>query len=277
MTSRQLSTPFGDDAYDATQLASLGHLSRVLVQLRFDSLAALDLPSSNAASKFAELMGSKYPYLDKGTETTLVIDGGRGQVSQQQVEKDIYRFSSPDKKTVVSLSNGSLALETTEYSGRNEFCDRVRVVAEALRNVAFVPEYSRIGYRYTSRVTDDGIIDNLPRFVRQEILGISAVKLNAGVNIQHSLAQASFQVKSPQRGLLVQWGLMPAHGTFDPTLPALPTRSWVLDIDSYVQGEHISPDPDQVGREASELSKMAERFFRWAVTDEYLSRSEGAQ
>ncbi|MFG2835086.1 TIGR04255 family protein [Streptomyces zaomyceticus] len=269
MTRRQLQTPFGDEPCDDVSL-STAPLVRVLAQLRFDPLAILDSP--NAASLFAAEIGKDYPYLEKGAEFNILI--APGQVSPQMGQNSVWRFRSPDRKTVVSLSNGSLALETSVYPGRTEFCSALSSLAGALKKVAFVPAYTRIGYRYTNRVVDREALNKLPSLVRSGILGVSGMPLGARAELQHSLAQASFTIDA-NRGLLAQWGEMPAGGTFDPSLPPHGDRSWILDLDCFYQSSEVSSEPQEVGRCAELLSDSAYRFFRWAVTDEFLTHFGG--
>lgn len=269
MTPRQPQTPFGDDPCEDVPLLK-APLARVLAQLRFEPLAALDSP--NAASLFAAEIGQTYPYLEKGAEFNMVI--GPGQVSPQMGQTPVWRFRSPDRATTVSLSNGSLSLETTAYRGNTEFCRALSELADALKKVTYVPAYTRLGYRYTNRVTDETVLQDLSKFVRSEILGVSGVELGGSVMLQHSLAQAAFAIDETT-GLLVQWGEMPAGGSYDPSLPALQQRSWVLDLDAFYQAPAVSSNPEQVRTKAESLAASAYRFFRWAVKDEFLVQFGG--
>jgi uncharacterized protein (TIGR04255 family) len=264
MIPRRPQTPFGDDPCDDVPLRT-APLARVLAQLRFEPLAALDSP--NAASVFAAEIGQTYPYLEKGTEINMVI--GPGQVSPQMGQMPVWRFRSPDRATTVSLSNGSLSLETTRYRGNTDFCRALFVLAQALKKVTYVPAYTRLGYRYTNRVTDQAVLQGLSKFVRSEIVGISGVELGGNVSLQHSLSQASFKFDDAT-GLLVQWGEMPPGGSYDPSLPALQQRSWILDLDAFYQAPEVSSDPEDVHARAVTLAASAYQFFRWAVKDEFL-------
>ncbi|SBT92374.1 TIGR04255 family protein [Streptomyces sp. DI166] len=265
MTPRQLQTPFGDDPCEDVPL-SRAPLVRVLAQLRFEPLAVLD--STNAASLFAAEVGNAYPYLEKGAEFNMVV--GAGQVSPQMGQTQVWRFRSPDRATTVSLTNGSLSLETTSYPGNAEFCASLSTLAAALKKVAYVPAYTRLGYRYTNRLTDDAVIHDLSKFVRTEILGVSGTELGGSAVLQHSLSQAAFQIDETT-GLLAQWGEMPPGGTYDPTLSAIQQRSWVLDLDSFYQASEVSSQPEYVREKAERLAMSAYRFFRWAVKDEFLA------
>ncbi|WP_327722601.1 TIGR04255 family protein [Streptomyces sp. NBC_00490] len=267
--TRQLRTPFGDEPCEDVPLSE-APLARVLAQLRFEPLAALE--SSNTATLFGAEIGSKYPYIEKASQFNMLISPG--QVSPQVGQNPVWRFRSPDKKTVVSLANGSISLETTAYPGRTSFCADLSDLAAALKKVAFVPAYDRIGYRYTNRVTGDEVLEGLPGLIRSEILGVSGSTFGGSAKLQHCLAQASFLVDE-NHGLLAQWGEMPPGGTFDPTLSAVQEHSWILDLDSYFQSAAVSSEPEDVKLYAERLSTSAYRFFRWVVTDEFLARYGG--
>lgn len=266
MIPRQLQTPFGDEPFDDVPL-SRPPLARVLAQLRFDALGALASPTSTATSLFAAEIGQSYPYLEQGSEINMLITPG--QMSPQMGTSAVWRFRSPDRATTVSLSNGSLALESTKYIGNTEFCSTLAELAGALKKVAYIPAYTRLGYRYSNRVTDPKVLQDLPSFVRPEILGISGLKLDSEVRLQHSLTQASFSMDE-NTGLLAQWGEMPPGGSYDPSLPGIDKASWVLDMDAFYQNTHVSSDPEKIEETARKLSLTAYRFFRWAVTDEFL-------
>ncbi|MEU1413265.1 TIGR04255 family protein [Streptomyces sp. NPDC005731] len=264
MTPRQPQTPFGDDPCADVPLRE-APLARVLTQLRFEPLAVLESP--NAASLFAAEIGQDYPYLEKDTEINMVI--GPGQVSPAMGQTPVWRFRSPDRATTVSLSNGSLSLETTAYRGNTEFCSALSKLAEALKKVTYVPAYTRLGYRYTNRVTDLAVLQDLSKFVRSEILGVSGAELGRNVTLRHSLAQAAFEFDGTA-GLLAQWGEMPPGGTYDPSLPPLEQRSWILDLDAFYQATEVSSNPEHVRTKAISLAASAYRFFRWVVTDDFL-------
>ena len=69
--------------------------------------------------------------------------------------------------------------------------------------------------------------------------------------------------------LRARWGFLGARTTFDPALAPVDTPSWVLDLDAS-HGERdfdISTILDQVQL----FSDRIYRYFRWVVTDEFLT------
>jgi len=264
MATTQLQEPFGDEPFEEVELKR-APLARVLAQLRFEQLSALQ--SSRAFEHFSSSLGEAYPYVEHSSEAAMILSGG--QVVQQPTATPVLRLKSPEKTDVINLSNGSLSFETTSYRGHGDFCEKLKRAANALCEATKIPAYVRLGVRFTNRISSPDILQNLNLYIRPEILGVSGVKLGGGAEIQHTLSQASFRT-GEGAGLLAQWGEMPPNGTFDPTLPALAVKSWVLDFDAFLQGEQLSSDPDNVLAGAESLAAQVYRFFRWAVTPEFI-------
>lgn len=273
MGAHQLKQPFGDESYDEVRLPS-APLVRVLCQLKFERMSVLDSPV--AASDFAAALSSSYPYLDTSTEVNMLIGGG--QVMPQSTQQPVWRLRSVDKAKTVTLTNGSLALETSSYGGREAFCNELHNVVEVLRTVVKIPALSRIGVRYTNQVTGTPLAE-LSEYFRQEISGISTASLGKA-EMLHCLSQASFTEKAGAaggagNGLVAQWGMMPPNGGFDPTLPVLAERSFILDLDAFHEGMSIDASPSAVRLKSLALAERSYRFLRWAVTDQFLRHYGG--
>ncbi|WP_330452594.1 MULTISPECIES: TIGR04255 family protein [unclassified Streptomyces] len=269
MGAQQLSQPFGDEPYDEVRLPG-APLVRVLSQLRFERLSVLDGP--NAAGTFASALSDSYPYLDTSAELNVVIGGGQVMQMPQPTSQTVWRLRSADKTRTVTLTNGSLSLETASYEGRDKFCMELHRVTEALQNVVRVPAINRIGVRYTNQVTGPPL-ENLAKYFRQEVTGISTVPLGKA-ELQHCLTQASF-ITGEGTGLVSQWGMMPSNSGFDPALPVLAEPSYVLDLDAYRQASAIDANPSRIQSTALTLAEHAYRYLRWAVTVEFLRQYGG--
>ncbi|MFD5231431.1 TIGR04255 family protein [Streptomyces qaidamensis] len=267
MGPRQLSQPFGDEPYSEVNLPR-APLVRVLSQLRFERMSVLDSPST--AGEFTAALSDIYPYSDSSTELNLLLGGG--QVASQPTSQTVWRLRSADKTRTVTLTNGAISLETSIYSGRSGFCKELLSVVEALQRIVKVPSFSRIGVRYTNRITGDSL-QRLDDLFRAEILGLSSVSLG-DAQLQHAVSQASFALGNG-RGLVAQWGQLSENSGFDPGLPVVPERSYVLDLDAYLQSDAISPSPAAIEAEALVLAERAYRFLRWAVTQDFLREFGG--
>ncbi|MFC9002707.1 TIGR04255 family protein [Streptomyces microflavus] len=270
MGAHQLKQPFSDEPYDEVRLPS-APLVRVLCQLKFERMSVLDSPV--AARDFAAALSSSYPYLDTSTEINMLIGGG--QVMPQSTHQPVWRLRSGDKSKTATLTNGSLALETSSYEGREAFCEELHRVVEVLQAVVKIPTLSRIGVRYTNQVTGAPLAE-LSEYFRQEISGMSTASLGRA-EMLHCLSQASFAegAGAAGGGFVAQWGMMPPNGGFDPTLPVLAERSFVLDLDAFREGVGIEANPSVVRSEALALAERAYRFLRWAVTTRFLRQYGG--
>ncbi|MFF3879171.1 TIGR04255 family protein [Streptomyces sp. NPDC001978] len=267
MGARQLSQPFGDEPYEEVHLPR-APLVRVLSQLRFERMSILDSPST--ASEFAVALSNTYPYSDASAELNMLIGGGH--VAPQSTPQTVWRLRSADKKRTVTLTNGAVSLETTAYTGRGDFCNELLTIVEVLQKIARVPSFNRVGVRYTNQITGDSL-HHLGDLFRSEILGLSSAPLG-NAQLQHAVAQASFSV-GDGGGLVAQWGELPENSGFDPGLPMLPIRSYILDLDAYRQSETIGPSSAAIQSEALILAERAYRFLRWAVTLKFLSEFGG--
>ncbi|WP_210592214.1 TIGR04255 family protein [Streptomyces sp. GESEQ-35] len=267
MGPRQLSQPFGDEPYDEVDLPR-APLVRVLSQLRFERMSVLDSPST--AGEFTVALSDVYPYSDSSTELNLLVGGG--QVASQPTSQTVWRLRSADRTRTVTLTNGAISLETSNYSGRGDFCKELLSIVEVLHRIVKVPSFNRIGVRYTNQITGD-LLHRLSDLFRAEILGLSSTSLG-NAQLQHAVSQASF-ILGGGTGLVGQWGQLPENSGFDPGLPVLPQRSYVLDLDAYLQNDAINPSPTAIQAEALALAERAYRFLRWAVTLDFLREFGG--
>jgi uncharacterized protein (TIGR04255 family) len=267
MGPRQLSQPFGDEPYEEVRLPD-APLVRVLSQLRFERMSVLDAPST--AADFSVALSDAYPYSDSTTELNLLVGGGN--VASQSTPQIVWRLRSADKTRTVTLTNGAVSLETSAYTGRGDFCKDLFSVVEVLQKIARIPSFSRIGVRYTNQLTGSSL-NRLQDLFRAEILGLSPVSLG-NAQLQHAVSQASFGLPDDS-GFLAQWGALPENSGFDPGLPVLPQRSYVLDLDAYRQGGRGDSSPAVIQAEALQLAERAYRFLRWAVTVEFLREFGG--
>ncbi|MEU2620895.1 TIGR04255 family protein [Streptomyces sp. NPDC007157] len=267
MGARQLSQPFGDEPYEEVRLPD-APLVRVLSQLRFERMSVLQSPSASDA--FAAALSDAYPYSDSSTELNLLVGGG--QVASQPTSQTVWRLRSADKTRTVTLTNGAISLETTAYVGRGDFCKELLSVVEVLQRIAAIPSFDRIGVRYTNQLTGTSLL-HLGDLFRSEILGLSSASLG-NAQLQHAVSQASFLLNDGT-GLVAQWGNLPENSGFDPGLPVIPERSYVLDLDAYRQGGVSGSSPAAIQAEALQLAERSYRFLRWAVTLKFLREFGG--
>jgi uncharacterized protein (TIGR04255 family) len=244
-------------------------LVRVLAQVRFENMAIFKKP--NFINPFVETMLSKYPLLEEGHETEISI--GPGGVSKTESSNPIWRLRSIDHEWTVTVSAGSLAIETTNYERRTDFVSRFEDVCNAFLNCVGRSVVMRLGVRYTNQITDNAFtIAELSQFFKPEVRGGLSIPID-DATIQHVINDSSFLVES--HSVQSRWGILPPRGIFDPTLQPLEHASWFLDIDCSTTAS-VRMEADVLATEADTLSKRAYGIFRWLVTDELL-KSCGAK
>jgi len=265
-----LATPLGDEPLEEIHLGS-APLVRVIAQLRFPQLASM--ADDAVAHALAREVRGDYPLFEETREVSLVIAGAT--ISQQeQMTSPVWRLQTTDGNWLVTLGRGSLSLEALAYSGRRDFCERLARLANVFIRIAEPPRFDRFGIRYINRVTDASMVAIMPKLIRPEIMGAATLELPDDATLHHSLLEV--QLNQGAHSMLVRSGILPAGTTIDPAVPATNLKSWILDIDSAVNEASAIP----VGgvKELSEdLAARAYRFFRYAVTYDFLRAFEAPQ
>jgi len=226
-----LASPYDDQEIDEVDLGA-APLVRVLAQIRHPSLAVLvGGAGTNTALRIAERLSKSYPIFQPVQEATFLLSPEG--VEEAQGQSTIWRLGSADEVWQVSLNKDFLSIETKRYEGRLDFLDRFRQVLMVYSKEVSPPAASRVGIRYTNRIEEPGLIAEISRLVRPELLGpvASRGKLSDEVNLLHAFSQARYAQGSG--GLIVSWGLLPPDGVIDVTLSATSKVSWILDIDSF--------------------------------------------
>ncbi|MGR4881472.1 TIGR04255 family protein [Streptomyces sp. LARHCF249] len=250
-------------------------LARVIGQLRFGTLSVL-ASGDEAAQAYMKALSEDYPFVEQGLEQALRFTAGQ-PVQHTEIGK-LWRLRSHDRQTLVALNNGALTLETTDYLGRTAFCDELARLARIFQDVTHVPTYSRVAVRYTNRLQGPETLARLTELVHPELLGLVGVDPGPGVDLTYTLSQAQLSF-GEARNLLVQYGRLPGGATFDPTIDAVPEPNWVLDLDSYQEfpdgRRGLAAESHSVKAAAVACAERAHTFFRWAVTDQFLTHFGG--
>lgn len=268
MTTVTLPSPFGDEPL-VEMLLSRAPLVRTLAQIRFPSLSVL--AGRDAALRIAEELSDDYPIFHEGQEVAVQItpDG----VTQMPGGGRLWQLKTADESWQVSFGQSFLSLHTSSYIDRDDFCRRLQVAWGKFSIGVKPPSIQRIGFRYINRVEDAAFLRNLGRMVRPEVVGCSAVPLNGG-QLVSSFSENLYEVNA-NRALQARWGILPPNAVLDPTLPAVDRSSWILDLDSfhnYTPSDGTNVDVVEV---VADLGRAGYRFFRWAVTAEFLQQFGG--
>lgn len=243
-------------------------LVRVLAQVRFPLIASVD--KQDFIAPFQEALRREYPVL-RPEQSRGVVLGPTGVVDTRT--NNTWRFQDSKGAWRVSVASEFLALETTKYTSRDDFLERLQRVLAALRDHIDPQVIDRIGIRYIDRVAGEENLRDLPDLIRPEVAGVMATPLAA--HTRQALSENIFVLPGDGGQLLARWGLLPSQGTVDPgAVEPIDEQSWLLDTDAFMAGTRDF-DVDVVMEQARELAKSVYGFFRWVVTDEFLKRYGG--
>ena len=241
-------------------------LTAVLAQIRFPEV--LSIAKAEFVSGFQEEIRANYPICEQSTEHLFEV---HPPAVNQSISQN-WRFKDSTGLWRATLASGFFALETRNYTSREDFTARVAVLASALSATIEPKMMIRIGIRYVDRIHGDAL-HQLARFVRPEVLG--AYNDSSHENIEQAWTQLTATAKPGK--LTARWGYMPRNRTHEPDLmPPIGDPCWFLDTDAYV--EFKEPEEfDSTGIEGH-LTNLADRsygFFRWAVSEEFLRHCGG--
>ena len=241
-------------------------LVRVIAQLRFPEI--LSIGQQDFVAPFQEAIRPIYPILRQDQAPSEVI--GMGVVTLTKPPQNIWRFGDADGRWRVSLAPDFLALETTHYVNRTDFVERLKTVVQVLDKYVKPAQADRLGLRYINRLTGKAV-DDIATLVRPEVCGIAGTA--AAKHAAHIMSQSMFEVEGAC--VLARWGSFPPNAVIDPTaFEAVEDKSWILDLDMFSS----APAPFGVDWIAEQTRRYAERIytiFRWAITEQFLSRYGG--
>ena len=239
-------------------------LIRVIAQVRFPLVASVD--HQNFMAPFQEAIRSDYPIL-RPEQSRSVALGPQGVMDARS--GNVWRFLSAKDGWRISLAPDFLALETTQYTSRNDFLKRLEQALVALRDKIDPQVIDRLGVRYIDRIVGDNL-QELPSLVRPEIAGVMASSIAS--QTLHAISENMFALPDESGQLLARWGHVPAEGTVDPAaVDPIAQESWLLDIDAFKK-ETQTLDVDIVLSQARAFAERIYSFFRWVVTDEFLKQ-----
>lgn len=239
-------------------------LIRVLSQVRWPTLTGFEV--DEVAAGLAKKIGRDYPRHDKvhGMQLVITPEG----VTEQPGE-NLHRFQSVDESWIVTLSATFITLETTRYKSHEDFIPRFGRLIGELTSVYPIPLWERFGYRYTNRISDEHDIEDLAALFDRSVLGLYALAQPDDV-LQHSVTEAVLEGSGAS--LLVRSAYLQAGASIDPTIPALQTRAWFLDLDAFSGAEAVALTKHLAEQHANMLSEKAHAFFEKVTTNEYRHR-----
>ena len=262
-TATQTTGPFSGRPVEEVPL-DRAPLVRVLAQVRFEHMAVFK--KEGFETPFVERLLEDYPLLEEGREAQIIV-GSEGVV-QKEAPGRIWRLRTIDKHWMITLSAGSLAIETNLYESRREFIDKFERMCATFVESIGRSVVSRLGVRYTNQTREPGLsFDELVGFLRPDIRGGLSVP-RGDATVRHAVNDTLFAIDGQQ--VQGRWGILPENTLFDPGIPAVAFQSWFLDIDCFSEAE-IDMTATTLRREAASLSERAYGLFRWFVTPEFMT------
>ncbi|MFN0089158.1 MAG: TIGR04255 family protein [Acidimicrobiales bacterium] len=259
-----IETPFGDPV--ASVALRPPSLVFVVAQIRFPLVVSIN--EERFVGPFQEMIRADYPELERATEAQVLL----GHDGVQKVEGGVvWKFSAAPDDWQVALTPSFVALSTAKYTSRDDFLRRLDTLLERTEQWLKPRRVTRFGVRYVDRI-DGKKLDRLTEFVRPEVLGPTAVDLGKGGSLRHTITECSYELQN-DNGLRARWGRLPAGASLDPSVPPVKSASWVLDLDASV--ENIEFNRAELMKRASTFGDVIYRYYRWAVTSDFLRAHGG--
>jgi uncharacterized protein (TIGR04255 family) len=248
-------------------------LLQVICQVRFSDTPALVADQNSVA--LADALVS-YP-VGRTVQGLNIVVGSAGEPTT--IHQPIRQFSSTDGSWQVSVAEGFVSLETTKYTNRTDFCDRMVATLNAVSSVARPPVLDRVGLRYIDRWSEPEVLRDITRLIERPVLGIYG-EIGAGLTLEHTIGQHMLAIDSGGQ-IQMRSGYIPAQGTLDQAIPAIGTASWILDIDVFQEWRPvIGFEVELIDTAIRTFAGHAHSVFRWATTAEFIKRyrkAEGTQ
>jgi len=246
-------------------------LVRTIAQVRFPHLTQFRTNEDAVSSAIAAAMAKSYPLMDVGQEVAVTITSEG--VSENRGDR-LWRLSSADRAWQVSFSGNFLSIDTTNYARRSDFAQRLTDAWVALNEQVEVPYIERLGVRYINQVVDPALLERLPELLRPEVLGLAQAKDVQEAFLASALSEARYVF--PEGGAFqARWGLLPRGTAVDSARSPENHETWLLDMDSFHEFVPSSQSGANMYEDVRELALRCYRFFRWAVTDEFLTSFGG--
>ena len=244
----------------------LAPLAKVLTQVQFSRTPGLVSDSAEAA--IAEVL-ARYPVRRQGVAASFAFafaGGGPAFPVAQPAPSAMRMFSEPTGTWQVTITETSVALETTGYDTRDDFCARATEVMVAVAAVALPPVVDRVGLRYISRLTGDDL-GRIGEYIEPEFRVLHGA-IGDGLSLEHSVSDSVLRIADDER-MQIRSGLLPPGGGFDPSLAPLPEPSWLLDLDVFTVQGGFPFHPPALAARLRRYAEHAYSFFRYATTDDF--------
>jgi len=233
----------------------LAPLMEVVCQVRFPPILRI---ANEQPAEFQERIRAQFPQM--GIEQGMLVKfAPPAPPLPIDTQPAIYRFSSADGQTAVSLATDFFALSTQAYTHWRDFAQLFDLVQQAASEVYRLPYATRIGLRYINRVRPDRLgVDG-----RENILGLIRPELTAALRVapltaaNAMLSQITWSQGAERLVLRVGFGADESAAFI------------LLDFDHFVEGQTAL---DDLMARCGRYHDTIYNAFRWSIPAEQLTR-----
>lgn len=243
-------------------------LALVLAQVRFPTILTINKP--DVVADFQEALRGTYPHLNREEVRDVDLTRDEPDVSKAT----IWRLADRERPASwrVSLASDFVALETKDYTSREDFLARLREVVANVEEHFRPADAKRVGMRYVDQLTGNAV-GRIGELVHPSILGLLQPGETSAAALRdsavHLVTQA--QLLAAEGVIQGRWGNLPPNTTHDPSvLEPANEPTWVLDLDMFTQAT-MPFEADMLADKAECFARRLYSVFRHMVTDEFLT------
>ncbi|HQY92888.1 MAG: TIGR04255 family protein [Caldilinea sp.] len=232
-------------------------LAEVICQVRFPPILRI---AREEPSEFQERIRERFPLLDieQGVVVKLPAPAS-GIAPSAEIPPRVFRFTSADHQTSVSLAIDFYALSTQRYTHWSDFAANLALVQTAVESI-YRPAYaSRIGLRYINRFTTQGT----QCATMSEVLALLRPELTALFQTDAWSQPASLvtQLNLPDDQAMLTLRTAYSESADEPF--------FLLDFDYYEEG---SLGFDKLVERCDRYHRVIYNAFRWSLREPSLIR-----
>lgn len=227
-------------------------LTLAIAQMRFPRLLGL---AESDVRPIQRALVERYPQPSVGRAAEIVLTPSG--VAPGAESEPVFQFRTDSQRWTVTLTPGSLSLETTEYVDFPDFGSRWSEILAAVAGELGISRQDRIGLRYVNELSCAARPepDEIRRLVREELVGVVGAHPRTQ-RLNSSMQELRFAQESGVCTL--------RHGLVVKTPEEV---AYVLDLDFY------DDKPSSFEREAqiqqlAGFNHGAYELFRWSIPDE---------
>jgi len=229
-------------------------LKEVICQVRFPIILRV---ASEQPVEFQERIRGYFPQMQIEQGVLVEVEPLGTSAPSIKPQRRIYRFKSPDGRTLASLAPDFYALSTHAYTHWRDFLALFQRVSDAAREVYGIPYSIRVGLRYINELTfeNTGVdaVEGLWDIPREELTLL--MRSECWDTPLESLTQLLLAGEEQER-LTLRTGF---KGGEKP--------AFLLDLDYFVEGKIPL---DALIDQCNQFHEVIYNAFRWCIRDDKL-------